>query len=103
MLQIAAVVNSNGIKTHLANGLSTFFINGNPVFSNGPRSLPRNFPEYTILSTRVFDNFTLTDEFFAKALRSFETCLSVSINLRGKLFSSSELPIMFDEILKLLQ
>ena len=27
---------------HLANGLITFFINGNPVFSNGPSNLPRN-------------------------------------------------------------
>ena len=37
-------VNPNGIKTHLANGLITFFINGSPVtvFNNGPRSLPRN-------------------------------------------------------------
>ena len=30
----AAVVNPNGIKTLLANGLITFFINGNPPFSN---------------------------------------------------------------------
>ena len=29
--------NPNGIKTLLANGLSTFFIKGNPVFSNGPK------------------------------------------------------------------
>ena len=40
----AAVVNPKGIKTLLANGLITFFINGNPVFSKGPRSLPRNPP-----------------------------------------------------------
>ena len=38
----AVAVNPNGIKTLLANGLTTFFFNGNPVFSNGPRSLPRN-------------------------------------------------------------
>ena len=31
-----AVVNPKGIKTLLANVLITFFINGNPVFSNGP-------------------------------------------------------------------
>ena len=30
-----AAVNSNGIKTVLANGLMTFFINSNPVFGNG--------------------------------------------------------------------
>ena len=40
----AAAVNHDGIKTLLANGLITFFINGNPVFSNRPRSLPRNPP-----------------------------------------------------------
>ena len=38
----AAAVNPNKIKTLLANALITFFINGYPVFSNGPRSLPRN-------------------------------------------------------------
>ena len=31
----AAAVSHNGIKTLLANGLSTFFINSKPVFSNG--------------------------------------------------------------------
>ena len=35
----AAAVNPNGIKKLLANGLSTFFIKGNPVFNNGS-SLP---------------------------------------------------------------
>ena len=38
----AAAVNPKTIKTLLANGLITFFINGNLVFSNGPRSRPRN-------------------------------------------------------------
>ena len=33
----ATDVNPNGIKTLLANSLITFFINGNPAFSNGPR------------------------------------------------------------------
>ena len=32
----ATAVNPKGIKIRLANGLITFFINGNPVFSNGP-------------------------------------------------------------------
>ena len=35
----APAVNLNGIKTLLANGLSTFFIKGNPVFSNDPKTL----------------------------------------------------------------
>ena len=30
----AATVNPEGIKTPLADGLITFFVNGNPVFSN---------------------------------------------------------------------
>ena len=41
----AEVVNPNGIKTLLANGLSTFFLKGNPVFSIGPNILPRNPPD----------------------------------------------------------
>ena len=36
----AVSVYPNGIKTLLANGLITFFINGNPVFNNGQRNLP---------------------------------------------------------------
>ena len=45
----AAAVNPNGIKTLLANGLIRFFINRRPVFNNGPRSLPRNPPDYITL------------------------------------------------------
>ena len=52
----AAPVNPKGIQTLLANGLITFFINGNPVFSNGSRILARNPPYCTILDNRVFDN-----------------------------------------------
>ena len=40
----AAAVNTNGNKTFFANGLSTFFIKGKPVFSNGLRSLPKSPP-----------------------------------------------------------
>ena len=47
----AAAVNPNGTKTLLANGLITLFIKGNPVLSNGPKSLPRNPPDCII-----FDN-----------------------------------------------
>ena len=45
----ADVVNPYGIKTLLANGLITFVINGNPVFSNRPKRLPRNSPDCIIL------------------------------------------------------
>ena len=37
----AGDINPNGIKTLLANGLSTFSIKGNPVFSNGPKKYSR--------------------------------------------------------------
>ena len=40
----AAAVNLKGIKKLLANGLITFYISGNPVFSNGTSNLPRNPP-----------------------------------------------------------
>ena len=45
----AAAVNPDEIKTLLAVGLSTFFIKGNPVFINDPKSLPKNLPDYPIL------------------------------------------------------
>ena len=46
-----AIVNLGSIKALLGNGRSTFFINGKPIFSNGPRSLPRNLPVYVILES----------------------------------------------------
>ena len=39
----------------------------------------------------------LADEPFAKALRIFKTCVSFNKNLCGKLVSSLEFPIKFDE------
>ena len=45
----AAPVNADDIKTLLANGFSTCPIKGNPVFSNGPKSLPKNPPDCPIL------------------------------------------------------
>ena len=44
-----AAVNPKGIKTPLPNGLIALFIKGNPVYSNGPRSLPRYPPDCIIL------------------------------------------------------
>ena len=38
-----------GIKTLLANGSITFFINGNPVSNNGPSNLLKNPPDWIIL------------------------------------------------------
>ena len=73
----ADAVNLNGIKMLLPNGLSKFPIKGNPVFNNGPKSLSRNTPYCPILCNWVFDNVILAEELFAKALRSFETCVVV--------------------------
>ena len=42
----AVVVNPNGTKTLLANGLCAFFIKVKQVFSNGSRNLPKNLPLY---------------------------------------------------------
>ena len=44
----AAAVNPRGTKMLLANGLTTIFINGKPVFSNGPSNLSRNPPDCII-------------------------------------------------------
>ena len=60
----AAAVNPNGSKTLLANSLSTFPVKGNPVFNNGPKSLPNDPPDCPILCNWVFDNFILADEPF---------------------------------------
>ena len=64
----AAAVNRNGIKTLLANCLSIFFIKGNPVFSNGPKGLPKNPCDSPILCDWVFENLILTEEVFVKVL-----------------------------------
>ena len=74
----AAAVHPNGIKTFLANGLIIFFFNGNPIFSNGPRSLPRNPSDFTILDNWVFYSLILGNKLFAKDLQRFATCLLVS-------------------------
>ena len=95
-----AAVNSNGIKTLLANGLSTFLIKTKPVFINSPRSLPKNPPDYRILYNWVLDNSVLADELFAKDLRSLKIGVLINNNLCRKLVSSLELPTTFDERFK---
>ena len=47
------------VLKHLANGYSTFFIKGKPVFSNGTRSLPKNPRDCPILHNWVFDDFII--------------------------------------------
>ena len=46
---VYCVVNPDGNKTLLANSLSTFFIKGKPVFSNGPKSLIKILSDFPIL------------------------------------------------------
>ena len=65
----------------LTNGLSTFFIKGNPVFSNVYKSLLKNPPDLPVLCNWVFDNFILAEELLAKALLCIETCLLLNNNL----------------------
>ena len=48
----------------------------------------------------VFDNFILSDELFAKVLRSLETRVLVNNNLCGKLFSPFESPTTFGKRFK---
>ena len=67
----AATVSPNEIKIFLANSFITFFINGDPLFSNGPRILPRNLPDCIILDNWVSDNLISADELFASALLRF--------------------------------
>ena len=42
-------VNPNRSKTLFAHSFIKSFINGSPVFNNGPRNLPRNRPDCIIL------------------------------------------------------
>ena len=72
------------------------FIKGNPVFSNGPESLPKNPPDCPISCNWVFDNFILAEELFAKALWSLETFVLINNSLCGKLFSLLESSTTFD-------
>ena len=62
----AAAVNHIKIKT-FGKDLLTFFINDNPVFNNGPRSLPRNPSDYVILDNWVFNNLRSVDNWFPKS------------------------------------
>ena len=62
-----------GIKN--TNRSSTFLIKGKAVFSNGPKSLPKNPPNCPILCKWVFDNFILAEKTFVKSLGSFDTCV----------------------------
>ena len=51
----------------------------------------------TILGSRVFHNFVLADEPFAKALRRLEFCALADKTLREKLLSSLESSVTFSD------
>ena len=93
----AAAVNPNGLKTILANGWSTFPFTGNPVFDNGPISLPKNPPDCPILCNWIFVIFILAKGLFGKALQSLEYCVLVNNNSWRQLFLSLESFRIFDE------
>ena len=92
------VADAAAVRPSILNGLITDFNKGNPDFNNGAKNL-KNLP-FCILVNCAFDNLISVDVWLAKALRIFATCLLVNNNLCGKLVSSSELPIIFDDNLK---
>ena len=94
---VDTTVNPNDIKMLLANGFSTFLSKDKPVLNNGPETLPRNSPNYIIIDSWVFKNFTLFDEALPNPFQILQTCVSVNNNLCRKLVSSMKLPIIFDK------
>ena len=89
--------NPNDLKMLLANGFSTFLSKDKPVLNNGPETLSRNSPNYIIIDSWVFKNFTLFDEALPNPFQILQTCVSVNNNLCRKLVSSMKLPIIFDK------
>ena len=73
--------------------LSTFSIKGKPIFSNGPKNLPKNPSDCPILCDWDFDYYVLSYKSFEIALQSIEACALVNNNLCWKLVSSLEIPI----------
>ena len=88
-------------KTFLCISESAADADSAAVNSNG--SSPRYPPKCTALDNLVFDSLILADKLIAKVLQKSSTCLLVNNNLCEKLVSSSEFPIIFDDILKLHQ
>ena len=85
------------LKHLFANGLITFSINGNPVFSNGTESLPRNSHDRIILDNWISDSLISFDVSLAKALQGFATRILVNNNLCETFVSSLGLLIIFDD------
>ena len=81
------------VETHCSLMIHQFLIIDQNIF-------PRNLPDCTVLSNWFFDNSILAAKLSGKALWRIATCLSVSNNLCGKLVSSLESTIIFDERFK---
>ena len=79
-----------------------FFNKGNSVFSNGHKSLPKNFIDRPILCNWIFNNFILDGKPFPKDLQNFEIFVLVNSNLGRIPFSSLESPTTFDESSKVI-
>ena len=71
--------NPNDLKMLLANGFSTFLSKDKPVLNNGPETLPRNSPNYIIIDSWVFKNFTLFDEALQNLSKFFKLVYQLTI------------------------
>ena len=84
----------DGIKTRLANGVSTYFNKGKSVFSNGPKSQPTNIEAFYL---EVFDNFVVADELLAKVLGGLKIWVLFNNNFWENLIPLLQPPIRFNE------
>ena len=73
----AAAVDLNGIKTLLANSLSTFSIKGKPALVMFVKVHLKIHVIVLLYAIEFYMHLTLADETFAKALRSLKTCVLV--------------------------
>ena len=67
-----AAVNPNGIKKVLANGLSTFPINGNPVFNDGPKIILKILPIVEFYVTEFLIILYLLKNYLKKVYEALE-------------------------------
>ena len=94
----AAAVNPKGINTLWANGLITFFINGNPVCNKGPSNLPKKTPDWIILLIYALESFISVDALLLNAFLIFVFYLVVSNNSYGKLLPLNILKLILKVI-----
>ena len=85
-------VNSNGIKTLLANSLTTFFIKENPVFNNGLKIYLQIPPDSTILTAE----FLIILYYLLNYLQKFYKSLKLIISLLDKVVTCDRLKLTND-------